>query len=74
MLTPGAAEVLAMKIYRLARADNMSIEQAFARCLESYQPPVSPEIIELQMRLAISESTDISFIPEPFRQREPKAD
>ncbi len=60
-----------MKIYRLTRADQLSPEAAFLRCLESYQPPVSPDTIEFQMRLAMAESTDISFIPEPFRKKQP---
>ena len=69
LLTPGAAEVLAMKIYRLTRADNMPLDAAFARCLEVYQPPVALETIEFQMNLAIAESTDLSFIPELLRPR-----
>lgn len=71
LLTPGAAEVLATKIYRLTRADGLSVGEAFGRCLENYQPPVPAEIIERQIGLAVAESTDISFVPESFRKRRP---
>lgn len=66
-LTPGAAEVLALKLYRSIHAGGSSIEQALAQALEGYQPPVSREIMEFQIRIALAEATDAAFIPEAFR-------
>src|SRR5690606_2663175 len=39
LLTPGAAEALAVKAYRLVRTDELSPLDALARCLIGYQPP-----------------------------------
>ncbi len=66
-LTPGAAEVLALKLYRSIHAGGSTIEQALALALENYQPPVSREIMEFQIRIALAEATDAAFIPEAFR-------
>jgi ATPase family associated with various cellular activities (AAA) len=70
-LTPGAAEALAIKIYRMVRAGGESLEQALQGALSTYQPPVTREAMEFQIRLAIAESSDASFIPEAFRSVRP---
>ncbi len=39
----------------------------FERCIESYQNPVPPDVLNKQMRLAVREATDLSFVPEALR-------
>jgi SpoVK/Ycf46/Vps4 family AAA+-type ATPase len=67
MLTPGAAEALIVKAYRVARTENVSGAVALSRCLDGYQNPVPQDVLESQMRLAVREATDLSFVPEAFR-------
>ncbi len=67
MLTPGAAEALVMKAYRLVRTQNTSAATALSDCLRGYQNPVPQDVLESQMRLAIREATDLSFVPELLR-------
>jgi hypothetical protein len=68
LLTPGAAEMLAVKVYRQVRTTGETAFRALRACLTDYRPPVSPDILEAQTRLAIEESSDPAFIPEFFRQ------
>lgn len=67
LLTPGAAEAIAVKAYRLARTQSLEALPALAQCLAGYQPPVSEEVLKFQMQLAIREATDIAFVPESLR-------
>lgn len=67
LLTPGAAEALAVKIYRNIRTANAAPAAALQDCLAGYQPPVPPDIIEFQMRIAVREATDLQFVPPPLR-------
>ena len=67
LLTPGAAEALVVKAYRVARTENVSADAALAACLEGYQNPVPDDVLEFQMRLAVREATDLSFVPPAFR-------
>lgn len=69
-VTPGSAEALAVKVYRTVRIEGAAPEQALADCLADYRHPVSPEVIEFQMRLAIREASDRDFIPAAFRHLE----
>jgi hypothetical protein len=64
LLTPGAAEALVVKAYRAARTENLSPAQALTRSLQGYQGPVPQDVLELQMRLAIREATDLAFVPK----------
>jgi hypothetical protein len=66
LLTPGAAETIAVKTYRLMRTKAIDSAAALAECLDQYRPPVSLETIEFQMRLAIAEASDPSFVPPAF--------
>jgi len=68
LLTPGAAEALSVKIYRSTKTGGGQAEEALAAALTDYQPPVRPEIIQAQIKLAVDEATDLSFVPERFRQ------
>ncbi len=67
MLTPGAAEALVVKAYRFARTGNISGGAALARALEDYQNPLPEDVLEKQMRMAVREATDLSFVPESLR-------
>jgi len=67
LLTPGAAEALVVKAYRVARTGNVGAADALSRCLDGYQNPVPEDVLETQMRLAVREATDISFVPEALR-------
>jgi len=69
LLTPGAAEALAVKAYRLTKTARISPIDALAACLKDYQPPVRPEVIDFQIDIALNEATDIAFVPERFRSR-----
>jgi hypothetical protein len=67
LLTPGAAEALAVKVYRQVRTASVTPIVALAECLKGYQPPVAPAVLEEQMRIAIREATDMHFVPESLR-------
>jgi SpoVK/Ycf46/Vps4 family AAA+-type ATPase len=67
MLTPGAAEALVVKAYRVARTENVAGGKAMAQALVDYQNPVPEDILEKQMRMAVREATDLSFVPESLR-------
>jgi len=74
LLTPGAAEAIAVKAYRLARTQKLQPMQAIEACLTGYQPPVPEDVLEFQMVLAIREATDLAFVPESLRKLAEKAD
>lgn len=67
LLTPGAAEALAIKVYRLVKVESLSAGEALKACLADYQNPVAPEILGFQIELAIREASDLDFIPEALR-------
>ncbi len=67
LLTPGAAEALAVKVYRQVRTAGVTPIEALGSCLQGYQPPVAPDVLEQQMRIAIREATDMHFVPESLR-------
>ncbi len=68
LLTPGAAEAVAVKAYRLSRTKNLPALEAVQACLKDYQPPVRPEVIQFQIDIALAEATDVAFVPERFRR------
>lgn len=67
LLTPGAAEALAVKVYRQARTLRIPALEALEACLKGYQPPVPADVLEFQMRLAIREATDLEFVAPALR-------
>lgn len=67
LLTPGAAEALAVKVYRQSRTAGQSPVEALIACLQGYQAPVPADVLEFQMRIAIREATDAKFVPEALR-------
>lgn len=69
LLTPGTAEAIVVKAYRLVQTEGMRGTEALAHCLEDYQSPVSADAMELQIRLAIREASDMDFVPGVLRER-----
>jgi len=67
MITPGAAESIAVKVYRQVRTDSVSPLEGLRACLDGYQDPVPKEIMDFQIGLAVNEASDLSFVPEEFR-------
>ena len=67
LLTPGAAEALAVKVYRTTRTQNLTPVAALSACLTGYRAPVARETMEHQIRLAVAESSDAAFVPAAFR-------
>ncbi len=68
LLTPGAAEAVAVKAYRFVKTEGLDPATSLRRCLDGYQAPVPQDVLQLQMRLAVREATDIAFVPEPLRR------
>jgi SpoVK/Ycf46/Vps4 family AAA+-type ATPase len=67
LLTPGAAEALAVKVYRRVRTEQLDPLPALAACLDGYQAPVPRDVLDFQMRIAIREATDMAFVPPSLR-------
>ena len=67
LLTPGAAEAIAVKIYRAVRAENATPLDALRRTLTGYQNPVPLDVMKAQIALAAREASDIEFVPAQFR-------
>jgi len=65
-LTPGAAETLAVKTFRNVLTEKITPLQALQRSLTNYQPPVSLDVMEAQIRLAVDEASDWDFVPPAF--------
>ena len=69
LLTPGAAEALSVKIYRLSRTGGCPAVDAVRESLRDYQNPVPLDVLETQIRLAAREASDLDFVPECFRAK-----
>lgn len=67
MITPGAAESIAVKVYRQVRTASVSPVEGLRDCLDEYQNPVPGEVMSFQIGLAVREASDLSFVPEAFR-------
>ncbi len=66
LVTPGAAESLAVKVYRQVKTKSMTADAVLEELLEDYQSPVPPEIMDFQIQLAVKEASDLSFVPKEF--------
>ena len=66
-LTPGAAEAIAVKIYRVVRTEGVTAVEALRDTLDGYQNPVPADVMQFQIALAAREASDVDFVPEPFR-------
>ena len=71
LLTAGSAETLAVKIYRISRTENRNPVDALCAALSDYQNPVPLETLKFQIALAVSEASDLEFVPPPFRNAPP---
>lgn len=69
LLTPGAAEALSVKIYRLVKVQGKTPLEAVQQCLDGYQNPVAAEVMDFQIGLAVKEASDLEFVPEIFRAK-----
>ena len=69
LLTPGAAEAFAVKIYRQIRTGSASLEKVLLARLAEYQNPIAPEVMSFQIQVAASEATALEFVPEIFRRK-----
>jgi SpoVK/Ycf46/Vps4 family AAA+-type ATPase len=67
LLTPGAAEALAVKIYREVRTAFATLDTVLNSCLSDYQNPIAPDVMAFQIQLAVKEATDLDFVPSIFR-------
>jgi hypothetical protein len=67
LLTPGAAEALAVKIYRFIRTSNLPLDQVLLSSLREYQNPIPADIMQFQINLAVAEASDLDFVPALFR-------
>ncbi|MBV9469619.1 MAG: ATP-binding protein [Abitibacteriaceae bacterium] len=67
LLTPGAAEAIAIKAYRLVRVESLDAAAALKECLSDYQNPVPPEVLGVQIELAVHEASDLDFVPSALR-------
>jgi hypothetical protein len=68
LLTPGAAETLAVKLYRSVRTQNCTPMVALQCALVDYQNPVPLETLQFQIDLAMREASDLEFVPLIFRK------
>jgi hypothetical protein len=71
LLTPGAAEAFAVKIYRQVRTSTSQLAEVLAENLAEYQNPISPEVMDFQIQLAANEATALEFVPPVFRRKSP---
>jgi ATPase family associated with various cellular activities (AAA) len=69
LLTPGAADTLASKVYRSSRTQSLSPLEALKACLVDYRNPVPQDVMEFQIGIAVREASDVDFIPQAFRNR-----
>jgi hypothetical protein len=66
-LTPGAAEAIAVKIYRVVKTEGLTPIDALRDTLDGYQNPVPADVMQFQIALAAREASDVDFVPESFR-------
>jgi SpoVK/Ycf46/Vps4 family AAA+-type ATPase len=67
LVTPGAAESIAIKVFRTVRTAGTDAVAALRDCLDEYQNPVPEETMRFQIGLAVKEASDLAFVPEAFR-------
>jgi hypothetical protein len=67
LLTPGAAEAIAVKTYRTTKTEAVTPIDALRRALTGYQNPVAADVMQMQIAIAAREASDAEFVPEIFR-------
>ncbi len=68
LLTPGAAEALAVKVYRASKVEKRAPIEVLRESLGDYQAPIDPQVLAQQMELAIREASDLEFVPVSLRK------
>ena len=68
LITPGAAESIAIKVYRLVKTKKVDPVEGLRDCLDEYQNPIPSDIMEFQIGLAAREASDLDFVPAMFRK------
>jgi hypothetical protein len=69
LLTAGAAESLAVWLYRVVRTEGRDLLETLRARLDDYQSPVPADVMDAQLELAIREASDLEFVPPFFRER-----
>ncbi len=69
LLTPGAAESLSIKVYRLVKVEKLEPVAALKDCLQGYQNPVPADVLAFQIELAMREASDLDFVPPELRPK-----
>ena len=64
LVTAGGAEALAVKAVRLVKTGSHKPEGALLHVFESSRPPIPVETLKFQMRLAVDEATESTFISD----------
>ena len=67
LVTPGAAEALTVKVYRMVRTKNLEPVAALVECLTDYQTPIPEDVMLFQIEIAAREASDLAYIPEDIR-------
>ena len=68
LVTPGAAESIAVKMYRHVKTKGVGALEALKDCLDEYQNPIPQEVMDFQIGLAVKETSDLEFGPNQFRK------
>lgn len=68
LVTAGAAESIAVKVYRQVKTDSITAGEALRDCLDEYQNPIPPDVMDFQITIAVREASDLDFVPEEFRK------
>jgi len=71
LMTPGAAEALAVKIYRQVRTSRSALDDVLAESLSEYRNPISAEVMDFQIKIAAAEASSLEFVPSVFRRDGP---
>lgn len=69
LLTPSAAEALAVRLYRTVRMEKHTPFEALKAALADYQNPVPLDTMRFQIALAVDEASDLEFVPKEFRKK-----
>ncbi len=67
MMTPGAAETLAVKVFRMVKTQSLTPLQALKEVMADYQNPIPPDVMRFQIDIAAREASDLDFVPKQFR-------
>ena len=67
LVTPGAAESIAIKVYRVVKTRKVDPLEALRDCLDEYQNPIPKDVMDFQIGIAVREASDLDFVPQEFR-------